>query len=50
MQVFGALPKMLFPLPYQLTHEQEEEERRELQRLLSEDKPLKESVCFMIRV
>ena len=29
---------------FQLTHEEEEAERRELQKLLSEDKPSKESV------
>lgn len=34
---------MFFFLP-QLTHEEEEAERRELQKLLSDDKPSKESV------
>ena len=29
---------------FQLTHEEEEAERRELQKLLSDDKPSKESV------
>ena len=31
---------------FQLTHEEEEAERRELQKLLSDDKPSKESVSI----
>ena len=43
MSLWKIFTWLLFFLP-QLTHEEEEAERRELQKLLSDDKPSKESV------